>query len=161
MLVKRISWLFYCILLLLPLSVDAAKAPEFALATLNSSVKLSAYHGKIVYLDFWASWCGPCRKSFPWMNDLQKRYQNDITVIAINLDEDRNEALTFLEEYPADFTVAFDPEGKVAEAYGVPGMPTSYLIGPTGEIISKHIGFRNSEKSIVESKIQSLFSSKN
>ena len=159
MLIKQNIWLLFC-LLLSPLSVHAEKAPNFKLPTLEGRVELSDYTGKIVYLDFWASWCGPCRKSFPWMSDLQNRYQNDLKVIAINLDEDREQALAFLKKYPAGFTVAFDPEEKVAEAYGVPGMPTSYLIGPAGQIVSSHIGFRNSEKNIVESKIQSLLSGK-
>lgn len=146
--------------LLLPLISNAAQAPRFKLPGFNSTVNLNAYSGKIVYVDFWASWCDPCRKSFPWMSDLQERYKDDLKVIAINLDQERDEAIKFLKQNRPGFTVAFDPAGKVAEAYNVPGMPTSYLIDPSGRIVSRHVGFRNKEKEVVEARIKSLLSSR-
>ena len=160
MLIRHAVRSLLAIMSLLPLLVSAAQAPDFRLPTQKSSVTLSSYTGKIVYVDFWASWCGPCRKSFPWMGELQRRYKKDLKVIAINLDEERDEALAFLKKYPPGFTVAFDPQGKVAEVYGVPGMPTSYLIDPAGKIVTKHIGFRSKDKSAIESDIQSLIAKK-
>lgn len=92
------------------------------------------------------------------MTELQKRYKGDLKVIAINLDQERTEAIKFLNQFRPGFTVAFDPQGKVAEAYNVPGMPTSYLIDRSGQIVSKHVGFRSKEKEAVEHNIQSLIS---
>ncbi len=160
MLARHAVRILLVVLLSLPLLANAEQAPGFKLPTEKSSISLSSYRGKIVYVDFWASWCGPCRKSFPWMSELQKRYKKHVKVIAINLDEDRNEAISFLKKFRPGFTVAFDPQGKVAEKYGVPGMPTSYLIGPTGNIVSRHIGFRSKDKGAIESEIQSLISKK-
>jgi thiol-disulfide isomerase/thioredoxin len=158
---KRVMSLAICLLLIFPLSVFAEKAPLFKLPTDKSNISLSAYRGKkIVYVDFWASWCDPCRKSFPWMAELQKRYKSNLKIIAINLDEKRSDANTFLKQVPAGFTVAFDPENEVAEAYKLPGMPTSFLIDLKGNIVSKHIGVRSKEKQAVEKNIVSLIAAK-
>lgn len=139
----------------------AEKAPGFKLPTGKSSISLSSYRGKkLVYVDFWASWCGPCRKSFPWMTDIQKRYRKHLKVIAINLDQDRADAFKFLKQTPAGFTVAYDPEGKIAEAYDVRAMPSSYLIDHRGNIVSKHEGFRSKNKKQVEAEIAQLLSKK-
>lgn len=156
MLTRHANRFLLVLLLLLPLSSNAAQAPKFNLPTSKSTINLSAYAGKVVYLDFWASWCDPCRKSFPWMSELQERYKSDLKVIAVNLDQERDAAVKFLQQHRPGFTVAFDPEGKVAEAYKVPGMPTSYLIDQSGRIVSRHIGFRSSEKENVEAKIKTL-----
>lgn len=147
----RATALILCVCL--PISVMAAasrQAPEFRLTGLKSDVKLSAYRGKVVYVDFWASWCGPCRKSFPWMNEIQQKYGEQIKVIAINLDQDRAEADKFLKQNPPKFAIAFDPEGKTAEAYRVKAMPSSYLIDSKGVIVSSHAGFRGQDKEELE-----------
>lgn len=142
-----------------PLAVYAAQpAPNFKLPTFKSEISLSSYRGKVVYVDFWASWCEPCRKSFPWMNELQARYGNDLKVIAINLDQKRGDAVGFLKKLQPKFAVAFDPAGKTAEAYQVKGMPSSYLIDQRGRIVSSHIGFRGSDKEKLESHIEKLIS---
>ena len=117
-------------------------APPFTLAGLNGSVVLDSLRGRTVLLDFWASWCGPCRHSFPWMNDFQRRYASKgLTIVAVNLDKDRELAKGFLAEVPAEFTVAFDPSGKTAESYGVKAMPTTLVISPEGRIVATHTGF--------------------
>ena len=102
--------------------------------------------GKVVYLDFWASWCGPCRQSFPWMNELQRELgARGLVVVAVNVDHERSDANRFLASYPADFRVLFDPEGKLAERYKVGGMPTSFLIGRDGKIVAAHAGFKQKD----------------
>lgn len=141
-------------------AVSAEPAPGFELPTISSQVNLSSYRGRVVYVDFWASWCGPCRKSFPWMSELQKRYKDDVKVIAINLDQERSDAVEFIKETRPRFTIAFDPAGRTAEAYDVSGMPSSYLIDQSGNVVSSHIGFRSSEKGQIERRIRSLISNR-
>ncbi len=135
----------------------AEKARRFRLPGTTGIVDLAKFQGKVVYLDFWASWCIPCRKSFPWMNMLQARYkEKGFEVIAVSLDENPGDATAFLRKYPAAFSVAFDRKGKVAEAYGLKVMPTSYLIDRNGLIVQKYAGFNSSHKKEAEAAIEEL-----
>jgi thiol-disulfide isomerase/thioredoxin len=112
------------------------------LATQSRALDLSAYHGKTVYLDFWASWCGPCRQSFPWMAQMQQRYQEQgLVIIAVNVDQDRALADKFLAQVPHPFTIEFDANGTLAETYQVAAMPSSIVIDKNGQIIARHAGF--------------------
>lgn len=130
------------------------KAPNFNLPAASGNIQLNQYKGKVVYLDFWASWCVPCRHSFPWMNDMQKKYKaGGLEVVTINLDKKRALADRFLKEIPANFTVAFDPEGITAESYNVMGMPSSYLINRNGDIVYRHIGFQQNKAAELEAQI--------
>jgi len=100
------------------------------------------WRGQWVYLDFWASWCAPCRLSFPWMNQLQREWgPKGLQIVAINLDSQRVKALQFLQRHPAQFMVLWDAAGHSAKAYDVQAMPMSYLIDPQGHIVSAHRGF--------------------
>lgn len=129
----------------------AQPAPQFVLNSAAGTINLANYKGKVVYLDFWASWCGPCRKSFPWMNLMQEKYHDlGFKIIAVNLDEDKNKAEQFLKETPANFTIAYDPTNKVARSYKVKGMPSSYLIDRKGNILSEHQGFFSTSKENLE-----------
>ncbi|MCM0613373.1 TlpA family protein disulfide reductase [Marinobacter sediminum] len=139
------------------LAATTGPAPELNLPTRNGQISLSDMRGKVVLLDFWASWCGPCRQSFPWMNDMQAKYRNQgFEVVAVNLDQDPGAAAAFLEKIPADFTVAYDPDGETPQAYEVMGMPSAYLIDRNGFIHSQHIGFHNDRKDKYEADIRSL-----
>lgn len=130
-------------------------APEFDLAGRAGNVKLSDYKGKTVYLDFWASWCGPCKQSFPWMNDMQARYSaKGLRVVAVNVDQKSEDAKTFLKDTPASFDIAFDQTGKTPKAYAVKGMPTSVLIGPDGKVLMVHSGFRDEQRKELEQQIR-------
>jgi len=132
-------------------------APNFKLDGQQNTVELSKYRGKIVYVDFWASWCLPCRKSFTWMNKMQNLYGNEgFKVIAINLDESRAKADKFLQQVPANFDVAFDPQGNTAEAYRVKAMPSSYLIDKNGKLVHANLGFRGNDEETLEVKIRNL-----
>jgi cytochrome c biogenesis protein CcmG, thiol:disulfide interchange protein DsbE len=136
----------------------ADPAPNFQLMDRNNhKVTLDSLRGKVVYLDFWASWCVPCKQSFPWMSALRAQYGEDkLAVVAVNLDKKRGPVLDFLDKNPATFTIVFDPDGKVAESYQVKGMPSTYLIDKDGNIQHTHIGFRDGDKAELSTKIEEL-----
>jgi thiol-disulfide isomerase/thioredoxin len=136
-------------------------AADFTLPGKQGMVKLSDKTGSVIYLDFWASWCGPCRQSFPWMNRMQAKYKSKgFQIIAVNLDAKTDDAMKFLEQVPADFTVAFDSKGQTPRAYGVKGMPTSFLIDRSGKILLQHAGFRPDDREELEKQIQAALEGK-
>ena len=129
-------------------------APVFDLQGTDGAVALSKYRGKLVYLDFWASWCGPCRQSFPWMNEMQAKYgARGLQVVGVNLDANSADARQFLASVPAHFVVAFDPQGGTPRSYGIVGMPSSVLIGADGKVLFQHTGFRPADRAELEAKI--------
>jgi len=131
------------------------QAPQFNLPGLQAAVDLSSFKGKTVYLDFWASWCGPCKQSFPWMNDIQAKYKDKgLSVVAVNVDQRNADARSFLKDNPANFTVAFDADGKTPKTYAIRGMPTSVLIGPDGNVLSVHSGFKEEQRGELEKQIK-------
>lgn len=133
-----------------------APAPQFDLPGLDGAVKLAKLQGKVVYVDFWASWCGPCRQSFPWMNDMQAKYGGKgLQIVGVNVDAKSDDARQFLTATPARFAIAFDPQGATPRSYGIKGMPSSVLIGPDGKVLLEHFGFRDADRAELESKIQS------
>jgi len=135
----------------------SSEAPAIHLPGINGDFDLDRLKGKVVYLDFWASWCTPCRKSFPWMNEMQSRYKEQgFEVVAVNLDKDKKLADVFLGDMKVNFTVAFDASGKTAQSYKLTGMPNSYLIGRDGKLYVSHVGFREKDKSKMEIAIQRL-----
>lgn len=118
---------------------------------------IQQHHGKVIYLDFWASWCTPCRKSFPWMNDMKAKYQEQgLVVLSVNLDANKSLAEKFLLETPAQFDIFYDSKGKVAKQFKIKGMPSSYLIDRNGELVSAHTGFNGKKKVKYEKEIQQL-----
>jgi thiol-disulfide isomerase/thioredoxin len=135
-----------------------APAPAFTLPSSDGTASLEAYRGKYVYLDFWASWCAPCRRSFPWMNTLQQRHGERLKVIAVNVDAKRADADRFLAANPAAFTVAFDPKGELARRYAVKGMPGSVLIDPSGKVLATHAGFTDKTTAQTEAALNQALS---
>ena len=141
------------IFLLLLLAGIPARAEIYDIKQLD----LSNYQGKVLYLDFWASWCKPCQRSFPWMNQLLTRYPADaFTVITVNLDAESEAMHRFLGKVKADFDIYHDPSGRIAEEFKVEGMPTSYLIDASGKVIKKHIGFYTKDIEKYEREIEEL-----
>jgi thiol-disulfide isomerase/thioredoxin len=130
-------------------------APAFNLPTAKGdAVTLDKMRGKVVYVDFWASWCGPCRRSFPWMADMQQKYgAKGLVVVAVNVDKKRADAERFLAQTPAGFTVVYDESGATPAAYNVKGMPSSYLIDATGKVTYVERGFLDERKAELEQRI--------
>ena len=137
-------------------------APAFALPEAGgTTVALDKLKGKVVYVDFWASWCGPCKRSFPWMGEMQRKFGDQgFAVVAINVDKKREDAAKFLAVTPGAFTIVYDPAGNVATAYDVKGMPTSYLVDRAGRIVAVDSGFRDDAKAAWEARIKSTLESK-
>jgi len=134
-----------------------APAPDVGWRTDVGELRLDELRGKVVYLDFWASWCTPCRESFPWMNALQERFADrGLEVVAVNLDKDAALVERFLERYPAQFTVAYDPSGATAARFQVKGMPSSYLIDRQGRVHLAHAGFREADQAELEARVSAL-----
>ena len=136
--------------------LDAARvAPAFELAGPGGQVALAQFKGKLVYLDFWASWCGPCRQSFPWMNEMQAKYgDKGLRIVGVNVDARSEDARGFLDANPARFTVAFDPQGATPRSYGIKGMPSSVLIDASGKVVFAHTGFREPDRAELEARIK-------
>jgi thiol-disulfide isomerase/thioredoxin len=113
------------------------------------------YAGKVVVLDFWASWCVPCRRSFPWLNTMHGRYGDDgLVIVGVNLDMERPEAERFLAEFPADFRIVYDDEMTLARRFEVMAMPSSFVIGRDGEVIAEHLGFKVKKQDEYEAVIR-------
>ena len=131
-----------------------ALAPLFSLPGISAAVTLKQFRGQLVYLDFWASWCGPCKQSFPFMNAMQRKYASrGLRVVAVNVDQAASDAERFLRTVPAEFTIAFDSEGISPKKYAIKAMPSSVLIGRDGKILSVHQGFKKTDEAGLERAI--------
>jgi hypothetical protein len=130
-------------------AIEAGKPlPELGLAEVQKS------KGQYIYIDYWASWCGPCRQSFPWMNALQAKLgSKGLKVVAVNVDAKRADADKFLLHTPAQFTIAYDPQGESAKKLAIKTMPTSMLVSPEGRVLFVHSGFRAEETLQLEARI--------
>jgi len=143
-----------CILISICLT---AFVPVYAASPLD----LSSLRGRVVYLDFWASWCGPCRQSFPWMEAMKSTYgAQGLEIITVNLDRDRADADRFLKQFHPTFDLRFDPKGELAEQYKVQGMPSSVLIDRHGVTRFMHVGFRPVDGAIYEAQLLELLAEK-
>jgi cytochrome c biogenesis protein CcmG/thiol:disulfide interchange protein DsbE len=117
-------------------------APGFTLKLTNGKdIKLSDHKGKIVIIDFWATWCPPCRRGIPDLIDIQKKYSKDVVVIGISLDtETIDEVIPFIKKFKINYPIAYGT-AEVVEAFGnIEAIPTSFIIDKSGQIVDKHIG---------------------
>ena len=121
---------------------DNAPTPEFSLATAEGkNIALKDFRGKTVFLNFWATWCEPCREEMPAMEKLYREYKNqNFVVLAVNVKDRKQEALAFIKELKLSYPIAFDPNAETATLYGAWGLPTTYLIGPKGEGLARGWG---------------------
>lgn len=125
----------------------ASSAPIAA----QGGLDLSPWKGRVVLVDFWASWCGPCRRSFPWMQEMLERYRDDgLTVVAVNLDTDRADAERFLAQGRFEFEHVYDPDGWIADHYRIAAMPSSLVFDRKGRLLYRHTGFNPSDADLYE-----------
>lgn len=137
------------------------KATEFTLMGLdNRPVSLSQYKGKVVFLDFWASWCPPCKEELPELNSFLKRHgSEDVVGIAVNIDKNISNVTDFLSSMPAlspNLIVLLDPDSKVISSYKARAMPTSYMIDREGVIRHTHFGYTAKDPEKWEKEIGGL-----
>jgi len=126
---------------------DAAPACSAQSLDGARNVSLADYRGKVVYLDFWASWCAPCRESFPFMNELQRDLADKgLQIVAVSVDKTAEDAKRFLARYPASFTIVLDAAANCPTAFRLEGMPSSYVIDRSGAVRAVHTGFHNSDR---------------
>lgn len=131
-------------------------APELLLRASDGLPVLAApATARATWVDFWASWCAPCKLAFPWMNQMHDRHASrGLRIVAINLDRHEADAQRFLQQLPARFALAFDPEATTAKAMQVQTMPSSYLLTPDRRIVLTHRGFRLPDRAALEQQIQ-------
>jgi thiol-disulfide isomerase/thioredoxin len=123
----------------------------------SSGFDIARYRGRVVLVDFWASWCKPCRQSIPWLNEMRSRYAaSGLVIVGINVDALRADAERFLEATPIDFEVFFDPKGELAQRFELQGMPSTLVFDRDGRLVATHLGFRQANKDAREAALRQL-----
>ncbi len=160
---RRLSKLMLMVFFILPFSVSAISVgdtvPSFKARTIDGSKSLALddYRGKVVLIDFWASWCPPCLKSLPKYNDLRREIgTTDFEIVAVNVDENTEDAKKFLQKHPVSYPVAKDPKGILPGVFGVKAMPTSYLIDKNGVVQYVHAAFKDGDMEKIKAEIERL-----
>lgn len=123
--------------------------------------ELAHHRGNVVVVDFWASWCKPCRQSIPWLNELRRLHGAEgLVIVGVNVDASRADAERFLREVPIGFEVLYDPEGRLAEKFGLQGMPTTFVFDREGKLAHTVLGYRENSRAAHESEIIHLLKRK-
>ena len=133
-------------------------APDFTLKNRQGeNIRLSDFRGQVVMINFWASWCGPCRQEMPLLEELYARYQPmGFTILGVNVEQDPAQALAMLRDIPVSFPVLFDSESRVSRRYEVVAMPSTVLIDRDGRIRHLHRGYKPGYEDIYQQQIREL-----
>jgi thiol-disulfide isomerase/thioredoxin len=133
-------------------------APEFDLPAQSGGKRasLAAAKGKVLLVDFWATWCGPCRASFPKYQELAQKLGDDVMIVGLSEDDEADDIASFAKDTGASFTLAWDRDKRVAGAYKPSSMPTSFIVDKSGLVRFVHTGFRDGDESVIEQQIKSL-----
>lgn len=138
-------------------AVDGA-APDFTLQSRDGeAVSLSQFRGQVVMVNFWATWCGPCREEMPHLEALHQRYSAlGFTLLGVNVEENSSDAAAWLEETPVSFSVLYDPENRVSELYDVIAMPSTVIVDRQGNVRFLHHGYQAGYENEYQTQIRSL-----
>lgn len=158
-----ISLLLLCFLSFAGLNIAHAAslkgpAPNFTLKSLTGkNLKLSEMTGNVVLINFWASWCGPCREEMPLLNDLHKKYEPlGFTVLGVNVEEDTGNARGFLKNFPVDFPILLDTKNQVSKKYNVIAMPTTVVLDRDGNVRYLHKGYKPGDEEKYRKMVKKL-----
>jgi thiol-disulfide isomerase/thioredoxin len=148
-------------LLALPLFATAfgSAAPDFQLPVRGSDrpIALSQYRGQVVMLNFWASWCAPCRREMPILDSIQRRYKPlGFALVGVNVEPDAREAEVFLRQTPVSFPIAYDAQSKVSKLYNVAGMPSTVILDRKGTVRFVHRGYKPGDENEYLDQIRAL-----
>ena len=168
---KLLPWIL-AVLFTLPLYSQAAAgnsvvtveppipAPEWTLPAIENAegeLSLSQFKGKITYIDFWASWCGPCRLSLPALNKLHAEFDAaKVQFVAVSIDVVEEDAWDFLKRYAVDYPVVIDTESEIARMFAVDGMPSGYLLDADGRVREIHVGYKSGDEMKLAESIRNL-----
>jgi peroxiredoxin len=133
-------------------------APDFTLKSQkNGNLKLSELRGKVILINFWASWCGPCRQEMPVLDELYRHYRSlDFTILGVNVEQNSDDAESLLKDVPVSFPILFDTENKISKLYGVKGMPSTVLVDRDGKIRYVHMGYQPGVEAEYQTQIRAL-----
>jgi peroxiredoxin len=133
-------------------------APDFTLKAMKGgNIKLSELAGNVVLINFWASWCGPCREEMPLLNKLHNKYEPlGFTVLGVNVEEQSDPAISFINETPVDFPIIFDNKNKVSQLYKVVAMPTTVVVDRDGNVRFLHQGFKAGDEASYRKMVKRL-----
>ena len=135
---------------------NAVMAPDFELiSTDGKKLKLSDFKGKVVIINFWATWCPPCRKEIPDFVQLQKEYNSNLQILGVSLDTGtKNDVIPFMKEYKMNYPVLYGTAGVVRDYGDIQSIPTTFVIDQNGNIVNNFVGFH--EKSVFKAEIEKL-----
>jgi thiol-disulfide isomerase/thioredoxin len=136
----------------------SADAPDFELPTRGGSqVRLEDLRGQVVMINFWASWCGPCRQEFPVLDQMYRKYKPmGFTLLAVNVESDRTDAERFLASTPVSFPIAYDAENTVSGVYGVSAMPTTLIVDRKGQVRWMHRAYKPGDENEYLNQVRAI-----
>jgi len=138
--------------------MEGQPAPDFALkSSTGENLRLSEYRGDVVMINFWATWCGPCRQEMPLLDELYNRYERvGFNLLGVNIDDDSRRAMQMIDELGVDFPVLFDSRKEVSEMYDVATMPVTVLVDREGTVRYVHQGYKAGDEDTYLDKVRSL-----